>query len=278
MAAGRPSRGAVLSVKSEEEDGRRGFGISQHIGVSRPNLCCRLGSVGSLSGRGLALYYSVEACSLRCFIRGYKAIVSAISRASRCGWLGVSYFRAAPFLCAHRSRGKTIWQPVSLNLTNAGRSTPFPSRLSLHFKGACCWRHIAEEFHMNRIPDLEPGPELGQWIWSNLVPKSGQSETVQGELLRANEKLRDEAQRNGNINWDVGFEILLDFLEATLCEKKGLFSDPSKALRSDLKRLRDFEHPYTEDDLFDRIEGAIYMFCLENRGLIPRKANDELQR
>jgi hypothetical protein len=40
------------------------------------------------------------------------------------------------------------------------------------------------------------------WIWRHMVPKSGQSGTVQGELLRAVEKLRWEAQSNGNINRD----------------------------------------------------------------------------
>jgi hypothetical protein len=32
-------------------------------------------------------------------------------------------------------------------------------------------------------------------IWQSYVPKSGQSEFVQGELLRAIEKLRDEAHK-----------------------------------------------------------------------------------
>ena len=49
-------------------------------------------------------------------------------------------------------------------------------------------------------------------IWQQFVPKSEQAETVQGELLRAVEKLRDEAIRNGNGNWDNGFEILLNYL------------------------------------------------------------------
>ena len=49
--------------------------------------------------------------------------------------------------------------------------------------------------------------ELGRFIWQTYVPKRGQAATVQGELLRANEKLRDESQRNGNINWDEGHEI-----------------------------------------------------------------------
>ena len=39
--------------------------------------------------------------------------------------------------------------------------------------------------------------EEAKSIWQTYVPKSGQAETVQGELLRAVEKLRDEAIRNG---------------------------------------------------------------------------------
>ncbi|CAH8770501.1 hypothetical protein [Paenibacillus dendritiformis] len=46
-----------------------------------------------------------------------------------------------------------------------------------------------------------------KYFWQTYVPKQGQAETVQGELIRAIEKLRGEAQRNGNINWDKGFVI-----------------------------------------------------------------------
>ncbi|MFD3274338.1 hypothetical protein ACE3MS_30040 [Paenibacillus dendritiformis] len=46
-----------------------------------------------------------------------------------------------------------------------------------------------------------------KYLWQTYVPKQGQAETVQGELIRAIEKLRGEAQRNGNINWDKGFVI-----------------------------------------------------------------------
>ena len=128
------------------------------------------------------------------------------------------------------------------------------------------------------IPEISSDQELGKWIWHNLVPKSGQADSVQGELLRANEKLRYECHNNGNGNWDKGFEILLDFLELVLCEKKGIFKDPSKILRKDLNRLRDYDHPYLEDDLFDRIEQAILQFCRSNREIIPREHNPRLKR
>lgn len=69
-----------------------------------------------------------------------------------------------------------------------------------------------------------------KYLWQTYVPKQGQAETVQGELIRAIEKLRGEAQRNGNINWDRGFVIFCDFLETTLCES-GVF-DRSQCQRN----------------------------------------------
>jgi len=128
-----------------------------------------------------------------------------------------------------------------------------------------------------KIPKLGDS-DLGQWIWQNLVPKSGQSDTVRGELLRANEKLRDESLRNGNANWDKGFEILIDFLEETLCRKRFPFFNQCKSLRKDLDRLRNHDEPYLEDDLFDRIESHIFSFCRRNRKLIPHEKNKELNR
>jgi len=54
--------------------------------------------------------------------------------------------------------------------------------------------------------------EEAKFIWKNYVPKSGQADTVQGELLRVIEKLRYEAQDNGNINWDDGFEMFCHYI------------------------------------------------------------------
>ncbi len=39
--------------------------------------------------------------------------------------------------------------------------------------------------------------EEAKALWKSAVPSRGQADTVQGELLRATEKLRDEAMRNG---------------------------------------------------------------------------------
>ncbi len=37
-------------------------------------------------------------------------------------------------------------------------------------------------------------------IWKNFVPKSGQADNLQGEMLRQAVKLRNEACNNGNVN------------------------------------------------------------------------------
>jgi hypothetical protein len=37
--------------------------------------------------------------------------------------------------------------------------------------------------------------EEAKFLWQNFVPQSGQADKIQGELIRAVERLRDEAQR-----------------------------------------------------------------------------------
>lgn len=133
--------------------------------------------------------------------------------------------------------------------------------------------------------------EVAAWIWNNLVPQSGQSSTVQGELLRALEKLRWEAQENGNINWDEGFVILLAFLERHLLGHPGFSSAERETIQCDLSRLRNFlpveefddeddagSLPYVEDDLYDRIEGFVVAFARANPQLLPNPKNPLLHR
>ncbi len=58
--------------------------------------------------------------------------------------------------------------------------------------------------------------QVCRWVWQNLVPRQGQASTLQAELLRAIEKLRNEAMDNGNINWDSDFVKFVDLLERHL--------------------------------------------------------------
>jgi len=96
---------------------------------------------------------------------------------------------------------------------------------------------------LEEIPNLAGTDEdVARWIWHNLVPESGQASSLQGELLRAVEKLRWEAQSNGNINWDDQFEMFLDFLDDHLQREPRFSSDIRASIASDLGRLRNFHH------------------------------------
>ena len=130
----------------------------------------------------------------------------------------------------------------------------------------------------SEIPVSSDSRQVAQWIWRNLVPKSGQCDTVQGELLRAVEKLPWEARNNGNINWDSGFELLIDFLERTLCNEPEIADDVKESIRDDLGVLRDNEFPYTEEDLYENLTEAVIVFCRVHPQLIPKPTDPLLHR
>ena len=115
-------------------------------------------------------------------------------------------------------------------------------------------------------------------IWKTFVPPSGQASTVQGELLRAVEKLRDQAQRNGNINWDRGHVILAHYVRDTLTSS-GLFdARQRKQIESDVERLLDYKHPDTEDGVYDRLARRVVDWCRAHPEPVPHKRNPKLRR
>src|SRR4051812_35368862 len=77
--------------------------------------------------------------------------------------------------------------------------------------------------------------QTGKYIWKTYVPKSGQAETVQGELLRAIEKLADEAQRNGNINFNEDCHVVfISFIRQHLNDEKIFDKSTIKQINQDL--------------------------------------------
>lgn len=112
--------------------------------------------------------------------------------------------------------------------------------------------------------------EEAKFIWKNYVPKSGQADTVQGELLRAIEKLRYEAQDNGNINWDDRFEMFCDYIWSTLSSWGQFNVEILTEIQNDLDRIRDYANPYVKDDLYDRVTDYIMEWYLENKEPISR--------
>ena len=115
-------------------------------------------------------------------------------------------------------------------------------------------------------------------LWRNYVPKSGQADTVQGELIRAVEKLRDEANRNGNVNWDDGHVILANFVRDTLIAS-GQFDAIARAeIDRDVPRLLDFERPETSSEPFDRLTDRIVEWSRSHPQPLQREHNPRLFR
>lgn len=92
------------------------------------------------------------------------------------------------------------------------------------------------------------------------------------------EKLRDKAQRNGNINWDSGHVILADFLRQTLIGS-GLFdAETEQTLSDDLDRVLEYETPETGDEPYDRISARVVDWARAHPEPVPHVPNARLHR
>ncbi|MEW7292608.1 ankyrin repeat domain-containing protein [Aquimarina sp. 2304DJ70-9] len=111
-----------------------------------------------------------------------------------------------------------------------------------------------------------------KYIWDKFVPTEGKADTVQGELLRSLEKLRWEAQNNGNKNWDERFEDFADYISDTLCTS-GIFNDKARIeIQRSIDCIKDFEYPEVKDDIYDCISDYIVEWYLDMNGEIPEEA------
>jgi hypothetical protein len=119
--------------------------------------------------------------------------------------------------------------------------------------------------------------EEGRSIWKQFVPATGQAETVQGELLRAVEKLRDEAVRNGNGNWDEGFEMLLSCLECHLPDPRVFPATTISRIEAILSVLRNWEDPVLEDEPYDFLGDRVVDYY-HHYGSKPHLHNPALRR
>jgi|SRR5688500_7649265 len=93
---------------------------------------------------------------------------------------------------------------------------------------------------MNDIKWWEEQPRL----WAKLVPKSGQASTVQGEVIRCTGKMTDEAHRNGNINWESGYEQMVRFVADTLDDPETFTDEQRQKIRSSADSIiQNFDSP-----------------------------------
>ena len=121
-------------------------------------------------------------------------------------------------------------------------------------------------------------PDEAKALWQTYVPAQGQADSVQGELMRGIEKLRDEAQRNGNANWDSGHVVLADFIRDTLIPS-GLFDEAATAeIQTDVTRLLDADRPETSDEPYDRLTDRIVEWARAHPDPVPHPPNPDLHR
>src|SRR2546428_5133472 len=119
--------------------------------------------------------------------------------------------------------------------------------------------------------------EDARTLWQTYVPKRGQADTVRGELMRAVEKLRDEAERNGNVNWGKNHVLLAEYLRDTPT-RSGLFDEAATAeIQRDIARLLDYNYPETSDEPYDRITDHIVEWARAHPRAVPRQPNGRLK-
>lgn len=99
-------------------------------------------------------------------------------------------------------------------------------------------------------------------LWEQYVPKTGQADTVQGELMRAVEKLAMEAVRNQNSTWDENCEMLIAYLEKHLLDDK-LFDEAQLAtLSGAINRIKKHDEPYHDQHFYNLITERIVDYYL----------------
>lgn len=98
-------------------------------------------------------------------------------------------------------------------------------------------------------------------LWREYAPQSGQASTVQGELIRDLQRLRDEAQRNGNLNWDEEFSHMAEYLESTLCGDNSFDATAKAEIRADVARLKQAKRAETDDQVYARLSDRVVEWC-----------------
>lgn len=137
-------------------------------------------------------------------------------------------------------------------------------------------------------------PEECLFIRETYVPESGQSEVLQGELMRQLDALRIEAKEYGNIHWDTDFSWFCEFIKRTLCNmsiyseeemtKITLIMDYMKYCGEYAGNLGGGEDvntnsiAYTKDNLYDMIADAIGKLQNVHPDPIPCEINYGIQR
>ena len=85
-------------------------------------------------------------------------------------------------------------------------------------------------------------------------------------------------QNNGNGNWDEGFELFCNYLWNILDDDKTFDRSTLVEIREDIDTLLNYEEPYLDDDLYDRITDHCIEWSLAHNGPIKREKDPNQYR
>jgi len=104
-----------------------------------------------------------------------------------------------------------------------------------------------------------------QYYWKELVPPMNEADTKQGELVRCIGNLEDEANRNGNENWDELNEEEVDYLTKNLVDVEFFDNAVCRDLRSDLDEIRKAGRndvgSSADDEVYNRVIRLVVDWC-----------------
>lgn len=123
-------------------------------------------------------------------------------------------------------------------------------------------------------------------LWEELVPKEGDAETIQGEMVRAIGRIQGDYYRNGFGNWYSYYYDLSQSLAAHLADEATFKPFTANVIQSDIRALHscglrcmysgDLERTFLDsindmEEVFLRIDTAIAVWCERHPELIPYK-------
>ena len=118
-------------------------------------------------------------------------------------------------------------------------------------------------------------------LWNELVPITGQAETLQSELIRIAGKLTDQAFRNGNVNWDADHERMWRFVGRHLDDPKTFSDRDRKLIKEKIDEIiHDNETPDLSGDgcCYYLICEKVVDWCIAHPQPIPHEEDLDLGR
>jgi hypothetical protein len=116
-------------------------------------------------------------------------------------------------------------------------------------------------------------------LWRELVPSEGQANTVQGELIRAVGRLKDEAFRNGNQNFGKSHRTLCKYIREIMTDPAVFNRDEIAEIDTWITRVLDADHPDVlgPATCFHHLFEMAVRWCQSHPDLIPRVPSPALR-